>query len=139
MPPDDGQGQDQDRTSEPRLPVAFDPEQTRGHDTLVRRRFWAKLGRHLARLPFAHDLVAAYFTATDKATPVYVKAVLMWALAYFVMPLDLIPDFLAGAGFTDDASVLAAAISAVSAHITPGHRARARDVLEGAESGKEES
>jgi uncharacterized membrane protein YkvA (DUF1232 family) len=41
----------------------------------------------------------------------------------------MVPDFLAGLGFTDDASVLAAAIAAVGGHIAPRHRVQARSAL----------
>ena len=58
-----------------------------------------------------------------------VKGVLLAALAYFVIPTDAIPDFVAGLGFTDDAAVLAVAISMVSRHMTPQHRERARAAL----------
>jgi uncharacterized membrane protein YkvA (DUF1232 family) len=58
-----------------------------------------------------------------------VRAVLLGALAYFVLPFDAIPDIIAGVGFSDDASVLLIAIATVSAHITPAHRARAKETL----------
>ena len=93
------------------------------------RRFWAKLRHVLARIPFAEDLVAAWYCAFDPDTPAYVRAVLFGALAYFVLPTDMVPDFLAGLGFTDDASVLAAAIAAVGRHMAPRHRAEARKAL----------
>ena len=48
------------------------------------------------------------------------------ALGYFVLPVDVIPDFVLGLGFTDDIAVLTAAITAVSAHITPAHRLAAK-------------
>jgi uncharacterized membrane protein YkvA (DUF1232 family) len=94
-----------------------------------RRRFWTKLKRVLAGIPFAEDLVAAYYCAFDPDTPAYVRAVLFGAIAYFVLPTDMVPDFLAGLGFTDDASVLAAAIAAVGGHIAPRHRVQARSAL----------
>ena len=40
----------------------------------VRRDFWAKAKRVGARLPFAEDLLAAYFCAFDRATPRHVPA-----------------------------------------------------------------
>lgn len=52
------------------------------------------------------------------------------AIAYFVLPLDTIPDFLLGFGFTDDATVLLAAISLVSSHIGDNHREAARRALD---------
>ncbi len=96
----------------------------------VEAGFWEKLRRTLGRVPFAEDAVAAYFCATDTGTPFQVKAILMGALAYFIVPTDMIPDFIAGLGFTDDAAVLAAAIRSVLPHVKARHRARARAVLD---------
>jgi uncharacterized membrane protein YkvA (DUF1232 family) len=100
-----------------------------GKQARLRRDFWPKLKRNLARIPFAEDLVAAYFCALDPATPIRAKAILLGALAYFVMPADLVPDFLIALGFVDDAAVLMAAINAIGANLKPHHRARARQVL----------
>ncbi len=102
----------------PDLPVvhaAPDPE-----------RFWGKVRRTLGRIPFTEDLLAAWYCAVDRDTPGYVRAVLFGAVAYFVLPADVIPDVIAGLGYTDDASVIAAAISAVGRNIRPEHRRQAR-------------
>jgi len=95
----------------------------------VEEGFWKKLLKVAGRIPFAEELAAAYFCATDPATPSRVKAILIAALAYFVMPVDFIPDFVAGIGFTDDAAVLATAIGLVSGHVKPRHHAKARAAL----------
>jgi uncharacterized membrane protein YkvA (DUF1232 family) len=96
----------------------------------LQRRFWRKLRALAARLPFAEDLLAAHYCAFDRQTPLRVKAVLVGALAYFVLPSDIIPDVLPLIGYTDDAAVLAAAIKLVASHITPDHRETARRTLE---------
>jgi uncharacterized membrane protein YkvA (DUF1232 family) len=95
----------------------------------VLRDFWGNAKRVAARLPFAEDLIAAYYCALDKATPLQVKAALVGALAYFVLPIDLRPDFLPFVGFTDDAAVLFAVLRLVGGHIRPEHREAARDAL----------
>lgn len=95
----------------------------------VRRGFWRKLRRLAARLPFAEDLIAAHYCAFDRQTPLHVKAALLGALAYFVLPTDVIPDVLPMIGYTDDAAVLATAIKLVASHITPDHRAAAQRIL----------
>jgi uncharacterized membrane protein YkvA (DUF1232 family) len=74
-------------------------------------------------------LVAAYYCAFDPETPLTARAVLIGAVAYFVLPIDAIPDFIAVFGFSDDAAVLAAAIATAGAHIKPMHRTAARDAL----------
>jgi uncharacterized membrane protein YkvA (DUF1232 family) len=99
-------------------------------ETLVRRSFWRKCKRGAARLPFAEDLLAAYYCAFDRKTPLYVKTALMATLAYFVLPADLVPDFLPALGYADDAASLAATLRLVAAHITPVHRDAAAQSLE---------
>lgn len=99
-------------------------------EATVRRGFWPKFTALMGRLPFAEDLLAAYYCAFDPRTPKLAKAALLGALAYFVMPLDLVPDFLAVIGYGDDAAVLFAAYRLVARHITPAHRERARATLE---------
>jgi len=95
----------------------------------VRREFWQKARRVAAGLPFAEDLLAAYYCAFDRATPVQVKAALVGALAYFVLPVDAVPDVLPFVGFTDDAAVLLTALRMVGAHMRPEHRDAARAAL----------
>ena len=96
----------------------------------VRRDFWAKLKRFAGKVPFVEDLVAAYYCALDPATPMRVRAMLLAALAYFIMPADIIPDLIAGLGFADDAALLTAVIGMVATHITPTHRAAAARALD---------
>jgi len=95
----------------------------------LQRRFWRKLRRLAAKLPFAEDLIAAHYCAFDRRTPLHVKAALVGALAYFVLPADVIPDVLPVIGYTDDAAVLAAALKLVASHITPDHREAAQRTL----------
>jgi uncharacterized membrane protein YkvA (DUF1232 family) len=96
----------------------------------VRRDFWAKLKQFAGRVPFVEDLVAAYYCALDPATPTRVRGMLLAALAYFILPLDIVPDLIAGLGFADDAALLTAVVGLVSAHITPTHRAAAARALD---------
>jgi uncharacterized membrane protein YkvA (DUF1232 family) len=98
-------------------------------ETGLRRDFWAKLKRIGRQIPFAEDLLAAYYCTLDPATPTRVKLILLGAIAYFVMPMDAIPDILPIIGFADDAAVLAAAIAQVASSITDAHREQARATL----------
>jgi uncharacterized membrane protein YkvA (DUF1232 family) len=100
----------------------------RDEDT-VRRGFWKKTKRVAGKLPFAEDLLAAYYCAFDRDTPLQVKAALLGALAYFVLPFDFIPDVLPVLGFADDAAVLATALRMVAGHMRPEHRDAARAAL----------
>lgn len=91
--------------------------------------FWRKLLKVAGRIPFAEEAAAAWFCARDPETPARVRAMLLAALAYFVTPVDFIPDFVAVFGFTDDATVLMAALGLVSSYMKPRHRKAAREAL----------
>ncbi len=110
--------------------AGFEPAEQLAKDREgVRRRFWIKLKRVVAGLPFAEDLLAAYYCAFDKQTPRHVQVALLGAIAYFILPFDFIPDMMPVLGFTDDAAVLATAIRLVATHIRPEHRDAARAAL----------
>jgi uncharacterized membrane protein YkvA (DUF1232 family) len=95
-------------------------------EQIVRGSFWTKARQTLGRIPFSEDAVAAFYCATDSATPLPVRATLFGALAYFILPFDVVPDFLVGLGYTDDAAVLLAAFTTAKTYITEGHREKAR-------------
>ncbi|MBP6011715.1 MAG: DUF1232 domain-containing protein [Alphaproteobacteria bacterium] len=99
------------------------------NERIVREGFWRKLRRTIGRIPFAEDAVAAFYCATDGTTPLHARAILLAAVAYFILPIDVIPDAIAGLGFSDDATVLATAIAIAGAHITEKHRDAARRAL----------
>ncbi len=101
--------------------AAMNENDRQGHDEAkVRRDFWRRLGKYAAQIPFAEDLVTAYYCALDRQTPTYVRVALLAALAYFVDPFDVIPDVLPIIGLSDDAAVLAGAIKLVWDNIKPG-------------------
>lgn len=99
------------------------------NERLVRKGFWPKVTRVAGRLPFAEDLLAAYYCAFDRQTPMQVRMILLGALAYFVLPFDGIPDVLPILGFSDDAAILAAAIKVTLDSIKPEHRDAAKRKL----------
>lgn len=95
----------------------------------VQRRFWPTLKRAMRQVPFSRDVVAAYYCAMDPTTPLRTRGILLGALAYFVMPFDLIPDVLAMVGFSDDIAVLTAAFAAISGQIKEKHYIKADETL----------
>jgi len=92
-------------------------------------RLWRAACKGARHVPFMEDAVAAYYTALDKDTPLKARGIIYAALAYFILPVDTIPDWIFGLGLTDDAAVLTAALTAIRAHMTPAHRAAARKAL----------
>ena len=98
-------------------------------ERVVRESFWRKLRKTAGLIPFVEDLLAAFYCALDPKTPLKVRGTLLAALVYFITPTDLVPDFIGGLGFTDDAAVLATVIGLVGGHIKDAHREKARNAL----------
>jgi uncharacterized membrane protein YkvA (DUF1232 family) len=96
----------------------------------ARAGFWPKMRATIAYIPFAEDALAAYYCAFDRETPLYARAALWGALAYFVLPFDAIPDYLPIIGFADDATALATALRLMASHMKPEHREAAKRSLD---------
>lgn len=110
--------------------VGFEPADELAKDReSVRKQFWSKLKRLAVKLPFAEELLAAYYCAFDRQTPRHVQAALLGAIAYFILPFDFVPDMLPILGFTDDAAVLATALRLVASHIKPEHHEAAKAAI----------
>ncbi len=111
----------------------LEPEKAKANqeknETRVRAKFWQTLRKAFRQVPFSHDVVAAYYCALDPQTPARTRAILLAALGYFVLPLDWVPDFILGFGFTDDIAVLMAAFSAVRSSLRDEHHEAARLAL----------
>jgi uncharacterized membrane protein YkvA (DUF1232 family) len=110
--------------------VPYDPDKLKRDQAKVERSFWDKMRKYIRRVPFVEEAVAGYYCALDPATPLQVKAVLFGALAYFVLPIDIVPDIMPWLGFTDDAAVLYAALRTVAPHIKNTHRAQAKTAID---------
>lgn len=91
----------------------------------VEEGFWAKVKRHAAKVPFAKEVVTLYYCSADPKTPLSAKVTAIGALAYWILPLDLIPDFIPVAGFVDDATAVFIAYRSLSGQITEDHREKA--------------
>ena len=100
------------------------------NERIVRKSFWHKLMQTFAYIPFASHLVAAWYCAFDTGTPLRVKGILLAALAYFILPLDIVPDLVLGLGFTDDMTVLITALGLIKNHMRPEHYERAEETVE---------
>jgi len=104
--------------------------QIRADEAGWRRKFWRAIKREAASIPFLQDVLTAHYCIFDRHTPLYVKAVLAGAIAYFILPNHLVPKNLPLIGLADDAAVIAMAMKAVASHIKPEHREAARRVLQ---------
>lgn len=108
---------------------ALVPAVVRVNEQRVSQGFWPKIRKVAAKIPFAADALALWWCARDPATPAAAKGMMLAGLAYFVLPTDVIPDVLAGVGFTDDAAVIAALLAVMGRHLKPSHRQAAQAFL----------
>ncbi len=109
---------------------ALVPSVQRVNEMRVSKGFWPKIRRTASRIPFAGQALSVWFAARDPETPAAAKGLMLGALAYFVLPVDAIPDIFAGIGFTDDAVVITALIATLGTHIKRRHRDQADAALE---------
>ncbi|OIN12334.1 YkvA family protein [Oceanisphaera psychrotolerans] len=81
--------------------------------------FWDKIRYSLktAGIEVIRKCLWLYYAAQKPETPLWAKTVVYSALAYFILPIDAIPDLLPGMGYTDDLIVLTAAIVSISLYV----------------------
>ena len=95
----------------------------------VKEGIWSKVKETAGKVPFMKDAIAMYYCAVDSKTPLRVKTAAFAALAYFILPADVVPDILPMVGFADDAGVVWLALQTINSHITDEHRQQAEDLL----------
>ena len=100
-------------------------------DALNETAFWSKAKRyaHIAGYELIEKALWLYYVTQSPGTPAWAKSVIYGALAYFVLPLDAIPDLLPVAGFTDDLGALTAALLSVAPYIDDSVKRRADATL----------
>lgn len=92
--------------------------------------FWPKIRRVAAKIPFAKEALSVWYCAKDDETPLAAKGMMLAALAYFVLPIDAIPDVIVGLGYTDDAAVFTALMAIVGRNLKPRHKLAAKADIE---------
>ncbi|AOB29509.1 hypothetical protein AKI39_00690 [Bordetella sp. H567] len=94
-------------------------------------RFWRKLAHHArgAGRQAVEKALWLFYALQAPGTPKWAKRVIYGALGYFVFPLDVIPDLAPLAGYTDDLTVMAAALATVAVYITDDVKRQAEDKL----------
>ena len=110
---------------------AYDDVLDQTMQALDEKTFWRKMKASVRKAgeEIAVMGIKSWLAMTDSNTSVRHKAILGGALAYFVLPTDMVPDVLAGVGFTDDMAALTLAANSVGNAITKEHEAQAREKL----------
>ena len=94
-------------------------------------QFWKKLRRSIKRLgaKAVYYALVLYYAMQSPQVSAREKGIILGALGYFLLPIDLLPDFLPAIGYTDDIAALAFAIYKVWHCITPEVRAQAESKI----------
>jgi uncharacterized membrane protein YkvA (DUF1232 family) len=89
---------------------------------------FAKIGKVCKKtgIKAIYHVLILYYVLIDEHTSLKDKAVIIGALGYFILPLDLVPDIIPGLGFTDDIAAITACLHTVKANITPEIKKKAR-------------
>lgn len=108
------------------------PQQLQDHP-FDENSFWAMLRRHAARAgrEVVEKALWLHYAARSPDTPAWARSVIYGALAYLVLPADVIPDVLPAVGFSDDLGVLAGAVATVALFIDDEVRRKASGKLDG--------
>lgn len=93
------------------------------------KKFFSFITHAGKRLFFLKKILLIFICLQDKDTPRSVKLVLMGALGYLILPIDIIPDVLAGVGWLDDAVVVTLALKFAGAYVKPEHLIKARKYI----------
>ena len=91
--------------------------------------FWKKL-KHLASTVGSKVLYPAlqlYYLLQAKDVPVKAKTLIVGALGYLILPVDMVPDFIPALGFTDDLSALMVALRTLNKYLTPEINQKAKE------------
>ena len=96
-------------------------------DASVGDAFWDKLRRFArsAGRTVVERALRLYYASQDPATPPWARRAIYAALAYFILPFDLIPDMVPVVGYSDDAATLLLTLAFVSAYVGKDIKIRA--------------
>lgn len=88
-------------------------------------RLLRRAGRTIAR-----PALECFEMLIDGSTPHQARITVLAALTYLLLPLDVIPDFIPAAGFSDDLVAITALLGLCTRHLTPAIRERAQRRLD---------
>ena len=83
-------------------------------------RFAKKLGREGLR-----QALQMFYVLRRKDLPGKTRALILGSLGYFILPIDIVPDFIPLLGIGDDLSLIAAAFVAAKMYVDDDVRAKA--------------
>lgn len=94
-------------------------------------KFWGKLKKFAKKAgsSVVYAVLLLYFTLQKPEVPMKAKTIIIGALGYFILPVDLIPDIAVGVGFTDDLGALGVALFQVAMYIDDDIKIKSKEKL----------
>lgn len=93
--------------------------------------FWDKI-KEYAKIVGCEGIrtsLRLFYALDNPDMPKHIKGIIWGALGYFILPIDIIPDFIPMVGYTDDIGILAAAVGMASLYITADVKEKADEKL----------
>ncbi len=113
--------------------LGYDPdsENFKYQDKYSNKGLWGKLKNNFSKVSTntIEKVLTMYYAFRDEETPTWAKTVIAGALGYFIFPIDAVPDIIPALGYTDDISILIAAIAALGFNIKDKHKNKAQEVI----------
>ncbi len=106
--------------------MLIDDDTTTTSSGISEQEFWQKIkslpaGTYCSLIETALTLYALLTEGSLTTTQV---VALVFALGYFILPIDVIPDFLPLVGYSDDLSLLLATLSQFQSEVSPAIKAK---------------
>lgn len=109
----------------------YKPEINEEEVSVTKAKLWSKITKYAqkAGVKIIYSVLLMWYAYERKDTPAWAKRIVLGALAYFISPIDFIPDLAPFLGFTDDLGVLGMGLVAIAAYINEDVRSNARERL----------
>ncbi|MFS8351640.1 YkvA family protein [Bacillus nitratireducens] len=109
----------------------LEQEMTRSSKHYSDNKFWDKVKKYAkkAGTQAVYTVLLLYYVLQKDTVPMKTKGIIIGALGYFILPLDLIPDFTPVVGYADDLGTLGLALMQVMMYIDQDVKKQAKDKL----------
>jgi uncharacterized membrane protein YkvA (DUF1232 family) len=104
---------------------------TQHEEHFSEEKFWTKVQKFSkkAGTSLVYSVLLLYYTLQKPDIPLKVKATIVGALGYFILPLDILPDLAVGVGYADDLSVVIFALVQVAIYVDDTIKMQAKNKL----------
>ncbi|MBO1583385.1 YkvA family protein [Bacillus sp. XF8] len=109
----------------------LEKEMTRSSRHYSDNQFWEKVKKYAkkAGTQAVYTVLLLYYVLQKDTVPMKTKGIILGALGYFILPLDLIPDFTPVVGYADDLGALGVALMQVVTYIDEDVKQQAKEKL----------